>query len=882
MTKRRYLKSWLVISILFISAMLNAIIFNSIIKNSNPKLPANLNLSKLNRFNFISTNNIPFIPQLISPANGSIYTSNIVKFDWADVGNPSDNIFYEFLMDNDTNFSSPEAARFAINTWSNSTMNDDPYTLFIAHFNNTLKSEEGEDPVVGLFPIYTSGKFGEGINISTASIGILAYNTTNNLNKKEGTIEFWINLYQNITDIASYSWIFDYNISSIYNNRLSIAYSPPSNIIYVNSKVNGTDYYLVPGRKTIWNTGEWHHLCLTWGNEMARLYFDGIEEAASTYFPIGDGPGDTYYLGSYYGGGAWINATFDEVRISSIQRLPLWNSENSKVNVSYFGTPIQRYPIWNLNNSEYTHLFEQDGTYYWKVRSNNASGPSEWSATRIIIINRNLNQKYPVNITILDVDGDLVSTANLSYKEITLNKLMGIDANYVLELNKSGFKWYNEGSEIDVYKFFGNKSINSFRTRLWTSEESANSLENATLTAKIAQNNSMMPYLTIFLSDDWSDINKQPLPTMFQNLTFEDRLKAITNYTRNVTSYFKDQGINIEFYEIGNEIDFGICGVYANMTTDPNYNLTWMRENIWYNSSRIINASIEGVLQVDPSAQFMLHIAISDPAYALAFYTAMKDFKVPYSIIGLSYHPVAAGDASENGFKETIKILSTSGLPGSNNIIIPETSYSSKYNGSNYFNWNTSITEFPLSEPGQKEWVKQQLEWLYQHSNILGMNYWSPELYHPIWEGFSWFNSTGYSKSVVEAYPEFYNLRNTSLIGWDYSNGQGRVYFDAYRGNLTLTIQIGNHTEEFNITISPFRNNTFILRLSINVTREQDNSQLLLLAAVAIEQPGIPDYILFSLIAAIGVILVILIIIRSKKSKKSITKKDKLYFPPGH
>ena len=47
----------------------------------------------------------------------------------------------------------------------------------------------------------------------------------------------------------------------------------------------------------------------------------------------------------------------------------------------------------------------------------------------------------------------------------------------------------------------------------------------------------------------------------------------------------------------------------------------------------------------------MLHIAITDPAFALAFYTSMRDYGVPYDIIGLSYHPVSIGDGAENGFR---------------------------------------------------------------------------------------------------------------------------------------------------------------------------------------------------------------------------------------
>ncbi|MHA1378897.1 MAG: glycosyl hydrolase 53 family protein [Candidatus Helarchaeota archaeon] len=828
-----------------------------------------------------ATEGSPSLPQILSPLNESTSTSHILKFDWTDVGTPSDGIFYEFMMDNDTDFNSPEAARFAINTWSNSTMAEEPYTIFLAHFDDNSTTEDGEDPTFEFGTSLTTGKFGQGIKINQSSTGILAYNTTNNLNNNAGTIEFWIRLEQNSSDITSWPWVFDFNISTIDNSRLSLIYSPTSKFFYVDSKVNGTDYLLFPAREISWNADEWHHICFTWG-DIARLYFDGIEEAVATYFPIANGPGDEFYLGTYSGGGAWINATFDELRISSIQRIPFWKEENTEAEAYYFGYPnnITRTDIWHLNRSEYTHMFEQDGNYYWKIRSHNQTGSGNWSTIRVVTVNRLLNPGIPLQITILDNNSDLVIGANVSFEQTeVVNQLMGVDANYYIELNKIyGENWKHEGNPINLYEFFGNNSCNSFRTRLWMKNGSANSLENATLMAKWAQKNGSRPYLVIFLSDNWADINRQPLPEAFQGLTFEERLANIKNYSRNVTTHFKNESIDMEFYEIGNEIDYGICGVYANLT-DPRNNLTWLRKNIWYNSARIINASIEGIREVDPDAQFLLHIAISDPAFAISFFKAMDDFGVPYNMMGLSYYPNTNGNASQNGFRETFRVLSTSGLPGSDKIIIPESAYVSNYNGSIVFTtWNKSVEGYPLTPQGQKNWLMDNLEWCYQHPNLAGYIYFSPELYNEIWGGFSWFNSTGDSKPVVEAYPEFFNLRNSSLSSWVYSNGQGLATINAYRGNLTITVKIGNYTEEFNITISPFRSTVFILNLSIDVPPAEDNLLLLIFAGISASSndqilPGIPNFLLFSSLAVVGIVVTSIIIVKVRKKPKI------LYFP---
>ncbi len=773
------------------------------------------------------------IPLLLAPANQSTNTSNIVKFDWADVGLPSDKIFYEFVMDNDTDFNSPEAARFAINDWSNSTLAEDQYTIFLAHFNDTLKTEDNEDPLVSSGLSYLQGKFGKGVLVNGSDNAALGYNITNNLDLEKGTIEFWVKLEEDLVDATDYCFFFDHVMTVVPNvTRFSILVDPNSHKVYATSVINDTYYIVMPSREQDWKAGDWHHICLTWGDEMARLYLDGIEEAATPYFPIGFGDFDSnFYLGSILGIGNWINATFDEVRISSIERYPLWKPESENVNVSYFiGVPFHRYPLWNLKESEYIHMFEEDGTYYWKVRAHNESGPGEWSAIGNVTINRTLLSLINTNIKILDKHGDVVPNAKILYDQRVYPKLMGIDANYVEEMIREGRSWYHNGIEVLPFEFFGNIRANSFRTRLWTNEGGKNSLENATQMARWAQNNGSIPYLVIFLSDDWADVNKAPLPERFEGLSFDDLLITVKEYSKNVTQHFIEEGINMEFYEIGNEIDYGICGTFA--TADqPKHNLTWLRANTWYNESRIIKAAIEGVLEADPEAQFMLHIAISDPSFAVAFYTAMRDYGIPYDIIGLSYHPTWGGDTAENGFLETIRVLASSGLPGSDKILVPETSYGSNNTGTYVFpTWTHNITEFPQTQDGQKTWVLHQLEWIYQHPNIVGMNYWSPEYYTwaqiwngtdwvdaTIWETFAWFNKTGDSKIAVDAYPEFFNQRNISRSGIESTNNIGVTSFQAYRGFLNLTITIGTYGQTETIIISPFRDNYFEIYLSIDV-----------------------------------------------------------------
>ena len=110
MVKLEKLKITSVLSLIFISAVIirSSINNDELNRNSNND---NIVIPDIENPFLKSSNNPPNIPQLNYPLNESFHTSNIVKFEWNPVGNPSDDVFYEFMMDNDTDFSSPEAAR---------------------------------------------------------------------------------------------------------------------------------------------------------------------------------------------------------------------------------------------------------------------------------------------------------------------------------------------------------------------------------------------------------------------------------------------------------------------------------------------------------------------------------------------------------------------------------------------------------------------------------------------------------------------------------------------------------------------------------------------------------------------------------------------------
>lgn len=351
-------------------------------------------------------------------------------------------------------------------------------------------------------------------------------------------------------------------------------------------------------------------------------------------------------------------------------------------------------------------------------------------------------------------------------------KMLGIDANYVSAMKDSIYRWRYGSMPINIYPFFKEKGVNYHRLRIFVKDEGPDSLLYATNTAKIVQNLGMQCSITLFLSSDWSDIGKQPVPEQWiidydwENCSLTQKCNIIRNYTKNTTQFLLLNGIDAEVYEIGNEIDYGICGIFEENVV-MRENSQWMENNTWDNMAELIKAGIEGVQAVDGTSRFILHIAHWwDVNFSSAFFQKMMNKEVPFDFIGLSFYPSSGiynitkaymgegnGTLSQQLFFETTENLSQR---MGKQIIISEYAYPSCSVIIGPFSSFTHVVEgYPLTKQGQKEWLLDFLRWSNEQSFIAGTFYFSPEFYVFIWAPMSLFTYFGQAKPAIDAFNEF-------------------------------------------------------------------------------------------------------------------------------
>ena len=225
-------------------------------------------------------------------------------------------------------------------------------------------------------------------------------------------------------------------------------------------------------------------------------------------------------------------------------------------------------------------------------------------------------------------------------------------------------------------------------------------------------------------------------------------------YTESVVRHMAQNGVEIDTFEIGNEIDFGICGEFEE-EWPRRVSLEFMRTQVWPRMVPILKAAQAGVLKAQPKAKFILHLSQwNNVDYCIAFWQAMLAAEVQLEYPGLSYFPSSAKEPAQRPFDflraQVGKIVEALHKP----VMICETGYPATANfGGQFAEWNLPAEGYPLSDDGQGKWIADLAAVIRHDPNFAGVFYWSPEWYDGgLWDAFALFDAHGVARPGVRSF----------------------------------------------------------------------------------------------------------------------------------
>lgn len=320
----------------------------------------------------------------------------------------------------------------------------------------------------------------------------------------------------------------------------------------------------------------------------------------------------------------------------------------------------------------------------------------------------------------------------LSYLPLSSDRddfIKGVDVSTYQEVIQKGGVYLNErGEEEHLFSILKSVGINTIRIRLWHNPRDFHpwkggylDLETVTEIATLANQYEMDWMLDFHYSDTWADPGHQQKPDAWKDLSFDDLVTTLYDYTADTLNHFKNLNLLPRYVQIGNEINNGMLWddgkIYQNGTT----NFTPI--------TTLLKSAIRAVRDVSPTSRILLHLASGNDAQQFyQFFLNMLVHQVDFDIIAASFYSFWNGELS--ALKANFEQLA---IHFEKDLLLVEFSQAftlkDNPNGTNIYGpLEDEASDYEASIMGQASMVYDTLKLMTEvPSNLgLGVVYWEP------------------------------------------------------------------------------------------------------------------------------------------------------------
>ena len=304
---------------------------------------------------------------------------------------------------------------------------------------------------------------------------------------------------------------------------------------------------------------------------------------------------------------------------------------------------------------------------------------------------------------------------------------------------ESGFDWAKTSVTMLSAPELAATPASQWGTLAWQ-DTFWSSREYAAETLKQAKARGLRQEVQLLLSPHAAYWGYQEGPTDWLSKTPDEIVPLLTQNVADTVNYFKSQGLNVEKYAIGNEVDIGILDFLPNhrIAVPPGVGFTtdmqWMRDNVWPIEAKLLKAAAAGVKQADPAAKIILHIAglefTPGNVFVPAFFQAMHDAGVPFDYGALS-HPYATYAWKLDRYpaacwfkRLALSFDRISAITGKPTMMVEGDYPAATVAGI----VAAPMPGLPFTPAGQAAWVHQQLRFAAGRPNIAGWHYFYPDM----------------------------------------------------------------------------------------------------------------------------------------------------------
>ena len=312
--------------------------------------------------------------------------------------------------------------------------------------------------------------------------------------------------------------------------------------------------------------------------------------------------------------------------------------------------------------------------------------------------------------------------------------VFGADISLYSAIYESGANYYNQnGKREHICKILKDAGMNVARLRLFYDYTSpygvgCGRLDLPRVISMIqdCKQYGLKVLLDFHYSDTWSDPGHQQAPYAWKDLSYSQALTEFYDYTKDVLQETKNKNLNVDYVQIGNEIDNGIIYPFGHIDWDD-------RENSYNRMAEILGQGSKATREVFPDCKIIIHTAnglyrwIYEDQWgniSMEFYEAMEERGLDYDIIGASFYTFVNTDTPISLISDIIdNYESTIGKP----VMMTESSYAFTYEWNDYtsntFYTDKELPEYPVGFQGQTNLVCDLIREIASAKNNKGIGY---------------------------------------------------------------------------------------------------------------------------------------------------------------
>ena len=318
----------------------------------------------------------------------------------------------------------------------------------------------------------------------------------------------------------------------------------------------------------------------------------------------------------------------------------------------------------------------------------------------------------------------------ISENQYTSSIISGVDISDYPKVSSYNPTFYDENNnEIGFINSLIQNGVNTIRLRLWVNPvDESSSLDEVKEFSNELKSLGFKIWVTPHFSDTWAHPGQQQTPSDWSSLSFEELKNQVYTYTSQIMSE-----INPDYIQIGNEINTGILFPHGRIADNQDQFV------------ELVNEGVNAVRNSSTNAKIILHCAGFESSNW--FFNIVN--QVDYDVIGISYYPWWHGKSLEDLQNQ----LSSLSINFEKEILIAETSYPFTLGWNDWTNNNVGLEEhlilpeYPASPQGQKDFIRDIKNLVFEVNNGIGFCYWGAE--RIAWDGETSTNGSTWENQAV-------------------------------------------------------------------------------------------------------------------------------------